>query len=113
MVSDNIKLEVFLPGLNLFPHLQSANWPEPWKYLTYPDPSLNIEVQGETVTLSCALPIKGIVLDVEGEPCDWSDQAIDLMPGDPQTLTAKGLKGRKIKARVSLVNARRWLKRDR
>lgn len=64
--------------------------------------------EGETLTLSCKRPIKGIILDIEdrstdeqdGE-CRWSDQAIDLMPGDDQVVVVKGLKGRKVKARVS------------
>lgn len=63
---------------------------------------------GETLKLSCKKPIKGVILDVEdrssdeqmGE-CKWSDQAIDMMPGDDQVVVAKGLKGRKVKARVS------------
>jgi beta-mannosidase len=33
------------------------------------------------------------------ETHQWSDQAIDMFPGDTQVITAKGLKGRKIKAR--------------
>lgn len=45
------------------------------------------------------MPIKGIVLDVEGSDVAWSDQAIDLTPGDPQTIRAVGLNGREIKAR--------------
>jgi beta-mannosidase len=45
-------------------------------------------------------PIKGIVLDAEGvENVKWSDQAIDLVPGDPQTIKAIGLKGRKVSVR--------------
>lgn len=63
---------------------------------------------GETLTLSCERPIKGVILDVEDRSSDvevgevkWSDQAIDMMPGDDQTVVAKGLKGRKVKARVS------------
>lgn len=79
--------------------LLSANWPEPWKYITFPDCGLDISVSGETVTLTCKKPIKGVVLDVDGEDVKWSDQAVDLMPGDPQTIIAKGLDGRKIKAR--------------
>ena len=54
---------------------------------------------GETVELSCKKPIKGIVLDVEGEDAKWSDQAIDLVPGDPQTIHAKGLNGREVRLR--------------
>lgn len=88
----------------------TANWPEPWKYIQFPDPGLTITQgsDGETLTLSCKRPIKGIILDVEdrstdekeGE-CKWSDQAIDMMPGDDQVVVARGLKGRKVKARVS------------
>ena len=76
-----------------------SNWPEPWKYLIYPDPKLDIQVDGDKVTLKCEKPIKGILLDVEGEETKWSDQAIDLFPGDIQLITAKGLNGRKVKAR--------------
>jgi beta-mannosidase len=52
------------------------------------------------VRLSATLPIKGIVLDAEGdEDVKWSDQAIDLVPGDEQTILAWGLKDGKVKAR--------------
>jgi beta-mannosidase len=62
---------------------------------------LNVTVRsdGETVDLSARKPVKGIVLDVEGDGVYWSDQAIDLAPHDPQTIKAKGLKGRKLKIR--------------
>jgi len=51
------------------------------------------------VTLTSKKPIKGVVLDVEGEDVKWRDQAIDLVPDDPQTISVKGLKGREIKVR--------------
>lgn len=54
---------------------------------------------GDSVELSTEKPIKGIVLDVEGEAVKWSDQAIDLVPGDPQIVEAVGLKGREVKVR--------------
>lgn len=56
---------------------------------------------GESVTLSTNKPVKGIVLDVAdgGEEVKWSDQAIDLVPGDAQTILAKGLAGREVKLR--------------
>jgi beta-mannosidase len=54
---------------------------------------------GESVELSAKKPVKGLILDVEGEWVKWSDQAIDLVPGDPQMVKAVGLNGRKIKAR--------------
>jgi beta-mannosidase len=37
--------------------------------------------------------------DRAGEEVKWSDQAIDMFPGDTQVVEAKGLKGRKVKAR--------------
>lgn len=56
---------------------------------------------GESVRLSTDRPIKGIVLDVEegSEEVKWGDQAIDLVPGDAQVVSAVGLKGRAVKAR--------------
>ncbi|ORY26762.1 glycoside hydrolase superfamily [Naematelia encephala] len=78
-----------------------SNWPEPWKYLTFPDPGLRVATDNERVLLTSEKPVKGLVLDVdhEGEEVEWSDQAIDLMPGDEQVVIAKGLKGRKVQVR--------------
>ena len=96
--------------------------PEPFKYLTFPavdQLGLQIHVgpDGESVTLSTERPIKGIVLDVDVEgpsasasasaaaaaagdaEVQWSDQAIDLVPGDVQVIRAVGLQGRKVAAR--------------
>jgi hypothetical protein len=62
-------------------------------------------MEGRDVTevrLSSQLPIKGIVLDADGDGDDdvkWSDQAIDLVPGDGQIVLAWGLDGRAVKAR--------------
>ncbi|KAJ1311549.1 hypothetical protein OPQ81_010033 [Rhizoctonia solani] len=85
-----------------------SNWPEPFKFIHFPTPQqvgLKIstskgEAPDETlVTLSAHIPIKGIILDVEGDDAKWSDQAIDLVPGDDQVVVVKGLKGREVKAR--------------
>ena len=38
-------------------------------------------------------------MDVDGDDVKWSDQAIDLMPDDPQIVRAIGLNGRKVKVR--------------
>ncbi|EIW82049.1 glycoside hydrolase family 2 protein [Coniophora puteana RWD-64-598 SS2] len=83
-----------------------ANWPEPYKFVDFPPvPQLGLSVlvgaDGESVTLDTRRPVKGIVLDAEGEGPDvrWSDQAIDLVPGDRQIVTAKGLTGRKVSVR--------------
>lgn len=79
---------------------RSSNWPEPYRYLSFPEPGLTVTVEGEEVTLSCKKPIKGIILDAEGdEEVRWSEQAVDLFPGDPQTIRAQGLAGRKVLVR--------------
>ncbi|KIJ70008.1 glycoside hydrolase family 2 protein [Hydnomerulius pinastri MD-312] len=81
-----------------------SNWPEPFKFIDFPaikDLGLIVKTgsDGESVELSTQKPIKGIILDVEGEDVKWSDQAIDLVPGDSQIIKAVGLKGREVKAR--------------
>ncbi|KAH9077149.1 beta-mannosidase [Lactarius deliciosus] len=81
-----------------------SNWPEPFKYIRFPDvKDLGLRItpdeQGEVIVLSALRPIKGIVLEVEGEDVKWGDQALDLVPGDPQTVKVIGLKGRPVKVR--------------
>lgn len=85
-------------------YLVSTIRPEPFKFITFPsvaDAGLTIttDADGCSLTLSSKKPIKGIVLDVEGEEARWSDQAIDLAPNDPQVVGVIGLNGRKVKAR--------------
>lgn len=43
--------------------------------------------------------MKSVILDVEGDAVHWSDQALDLVPGDAQTVRAPGLAGRKVALR--------------
>jgi len=76
--------------------------PEPYKFISFPPVETlglkaSLAADGESVVLSARKPIKGIVLDADGDDVKWSDQAIDLVPDDPQTVKAVGLKGREIK----------------
>jgi beta-mannosidase len=80
------------------------NRPEPFKFIEFPAPQevglkLAIGADGESVRLSSQKPIKGLVLDVQGEDVCWSDQALDLVPDDAQTIRAVGLRGRKVQVR--------------
>lgn len=60
----------------------------------------NIADRGyDAIRISVERPIKGLVLDVEGKDAKWSDQALDVVPGDDQVVKVWGLKGRKLKAR--------------
>ena len=63
------------------------------------DITVDADADGECVRLAVRKPVKGVVLDVDGEDAQWGDQMLDLVPGDPQTVRVSGLKGRKIKIR--------------
>ena len=93
------ELDLLFSGIQLM-----LDRPEPFKFIKFPPVEavgLNIIVadDGETVSLSVKKPVKGVILDVDGEDVKWSDQALDLVPGDAQQVRAAGLNGRKIKAR--------------
>jgi len=79
-----------------------SNWPEPFKFINFPvdtEVKASLSSDGESITLSTNRPVKGIVIDAEGPDVKWSDQGIDLVPDDPQTIQADGLKGREVKLR--------------
>ncbi|KAJ7700040.1 glycoside hydrolase family 2 protein [Mycena rosella] len=79
-----------------------SNWPEPFKFITFPpdtEVKATMSSDGQSVTLSANRPVKGVVLDAAGPDVKWSDQAIDLAPDDPQTVNAAGLDGRQVKLR--------------
>lgn len=79
---------------------RNADWPQPYRYLTFNDPGLNMKVDGETIRIEVQRPVKGLVLSVDGTPeVKWSDNALDVTPDDPQTVLAEGLGGRNINVR--------------
>ncbi|CAA7266101.1 unnamed protein product [Cyclocybe aegerita] len=82
-----------------------SDWPEPYRFLQPPDPGLNVEVhpsQGNGRTelrITVDRPAKCVVFSAAEEPgrnVKWSDNALDLVPGDAQVIIAEGLKGAKI-----------------
>lgn len=54
----------------------------PYKYVVFPDAydPLKITVDGDQVTLEANAPVKGVVLDVEGDTAKWSDQCTCRSP---------------------------------
>ncbi|KAJ6603048.1 glycoside hydrolase superfamily [Mycena sp. CBHHK59/15] len=78
-----------------------ADWPQPLRFLEpalLRDPGLAVAVDAPTggVTVRTERPVKGLVLSAlgDGEDVRWSDNALDVMPGDPQVVVATGLAGR-------------------
>lgn len=72
-----------------------ADWPQPFKYLEPPEPGLHFERTGERIAIRAEKPVKGLFLTTDDDPEDlvrWSDNALDLMPGDEQIVEAKGIK---------------------
>jgi beta-mannosidase len=66
-------------------------WPEPFKYLVLPDPAITIDVLGgDRLQIQAARPAKGVWLTAQ-DGVRWSDNMLDLLPGDPQIITGTGL----------------------
>ncbi|KNZ80314.1 putative beta-mannosidase B [Termitomyces sp. J132] len=76
-----------------------ADWPQPYRYLDVPDPQLSVELIDEQVTVSVQRPVKGLWFSVDGDgpEVSWNDNSLDVVPGDSQVITAKGLGDRKLK----------------
>ncbi|KAH8109772.1 glycoside hydrolase superfamily [Phellopilus nigrolimitatus] len=71
---------------------RTSDWPQPYRYYNFPDPGLKVTVEGEIIGVSVSRPVKGLVFSVcEEENVQWSDNGIDVMPGENQEIRAKGL----------------------
>jgi beta-mannosidase len=70
---------------------RAALWPEPFKYFTLPDPQIETRRLGDDrIALRAARPAKGVLLAAAGDVV-WSDNFLDLLPGDEQCVAARGL----------------------
>jgi beta-mannosidase len=73
-------------------------WAEPFKYLTLPEPDIALTRAGDQLTLRAARSAKGVWLEA-GDEVGWSDNFIDLLPGEDYTITAQGLGEQPVKMR--------------
>ncbi|KAF8309073.1 glycoside hydrolase [Clavulina sp. PMI_390] len=96
---------------------RASDWPQPFRLLDLPDPAQypvtvkvklpSADANIPTVSLLAPLrPVKGVVLSVDGADQDedevrWSDNGVDLIPGEEQVIIAKGLKTRRIRLSAS------------
>ena len=69
---------------------RDIDWPQPLKYLSFDDRGVEVQVKGDTVTITAAKPTKGLVFE-EREGVLVSDSAIDIVPGDTVIVKVKGL----------------------
>ncbi|KAG9000995.1 hypothetical protein FRB90_011697, partial [Tulasnella sp. 427] len=79
-----------------------TNWPEPYKFIDFPDPEIKLTLQSDGVSLNVEVkkPAKCVFFSVPGEKTGdevkWSDNAVDLFPGDVQRIKPEGLDGRAV-----------------
>ncbi|KAJ5619153.1 hypothetical protein N7510_003137 [Penicillium lagena] len=68
-----------------------VDWPQPLKHLRFPQRGLKVEVhRQEELVVSVARPVKGLFFTNDG--VQWSDNCLDVAPGQTLTVIAKGLK---------------------
>ncbi|OJJ34489.1 hypothetical protein ASPWEDRAFT_112507 [Aspergillus wentii DTO 134E9] len=74
---------------------RDVDWPQPFKYLEFSDRGLDVKKVSEsstkqTLVISTKKPVKCLVFE-ERDGVRLSDSAIDLVPGDDQTVDITGL----------------------
>ncbi|OCH85238.1 glycoside hydrolase [Obba rivulosa] len=77
-----------------------ADWPHPYRHVDFPEPKLDVRIDGERVNVDSDKPVKGLWFSIDeqdGNDVRWSDNALDVMPGDTQVIFARGLRGRAVK----------------
>jgi len=80
---------------------RDVDWPQPLKYLDLSKRGLEIQVyRGDQtrVVISARKPVKSLVIE-EQEGVRISDNAMDIVPGDEQTVIITGLANRSLKYR--------------
>lgn len=74
-----------------------TNWPQPYRYLNIPQPSVDIRIENDQVFVKTNdVPVKGLWLYVEDvDNVTFDDNCIDLIPGDEQIINIKGFEKNK------------------
>jgi beta-mannosidase len=92
-----------LPKEGLKPEViaRCTNWPQPYRYLDMPKPSLDVQIDGDTILVKTNdVPVKGLAFYAEEvDEVKFEDNLIDLVPGDEQVIMARGLNGRPVDMR--------------
>jgi beta-mannosidase len=67
------------------------SWPDPIKYLSFPDRGVNVEYSDDqsTMTVSASRPVKGFVFS-ETQDTKLSDNGFDLIPGESKVVKVIG-----------------------
>ncbi len=71
---------------------RDMDWPQPLKYLHFPNRNVKVQVRGEEMHVSAGRPVKCLVFE-ERLGYSLSDSALDLAPGDEQVVHVTGRQG--------------------
>lgn len=69
---------------------RDTDWPQPLKYLPFPERGVTVQVKEHEMHVSVQRPVKCLVFE-ERQGCHLSDSAIDVVPGDDQIITVRGI----------------------
>lgn len=69
---------------------RDTDWPQPLKYLSFEDRGLEVKTEGDKIIVTAQKPVKGLVFE-ERTGVLVNDSGIDVVPGDEQVITVKGL----------------------
>ena len=91
---DNTAEELLVLAARIFVNgvviARDTDWPQPLKWLSFKDRELKVNRSGVEITVTAAKPTKGVVFE-ERDGIKLSDSAIDVVPGDEQTIKVQGL----------------------
>ncbi|KAJ5554600.1 hypothetical protein N7513_004559 [Penicillium frequentans] len=78
-----------------------TNWPQPYRYLNMPQALLQIRAENGRIFVKTEdVPVKGLLLYVDDvDSVKFDDNCLDLVPGDEQVITVKGLGNQKLLVR--------------
>lgn len=69
---------------------RDVDWPQPLKYLSFVDRGVEVQRNGDNITIKAKRPTKGLVFE-ERSGVLVEDSAIDVVPGDEQVVKVRGL----------------------
>jgi len=94
-VIDNVKEEAHVLAARIWVDgklvARDMDWPQPLKYLAFPERDVKVKVDGSKMHVTVARPVKCLVFE-EREGVSLSDSALDIAPGDEQVITVTGLR---------------------
>ncbi|KIV79563.1 hypothetical protein PV11_07115 [Exophiala sideris] len=92
---DNVEEEPYVLAARIWVNGQlvgrDTDWPQPLKYLQFPERNVKVEVFGDEMHVTADRPVKCLVFE-EREGCHLTDSAIDVVPNDKQIIRVRGLK---------------------